>query len=123
MKQTVARQLLPAIVVALGILASTQIAALMPGSAWPSSPTLQAMVGPLILAVAIGMASLLSGRHPERTRWIVACILGGIVLAASAIIVIKDPAGVTTLLPILGAGVGFSALLPARRQDASRCAS
>lgn len=122
MNRAVWKALTPAIVVAAGILVSTQVAAMSVSAGLQMTPGLLAMAGSLVMASAVVMASLLSGRLQGRQNLAASFVLGGVILVASAIIVMKDPANVANMLPVLGAGVGFSVIVPTRRTDGARCA-
>ena len=88
----------PALLVAAALLASTFLAAgLAEQGAW-------VLVGPALLAVttvaADRYAAHLRGKSgPSPAAWLV----GASILLASAIVWAKDPALVTSLLPVLGA--------------------
>jgi len=120
MNRAIWKELTPAIVVAMGILASTQVAAMLVSSG------LLVMAGPLTMVVALVVASLLTsrlrGRDGGGRGLSVALILGGITLVVSAILALKDPANVADMMPILGAGMALPIIVSSRRPAGSRCA-
>jgi len=96
----VLQRLLPAIVLALGILAGTAVSAWLEDSGW------LVMAGPLVLAGSLVAAGVLAQRRCDasaaRTR--AAIGVGAIFVVAAAIIAWRDPARVANIVPLLGAG-------------------
>lgn len=108
--------LVPSLILALGILASAGVASIVPASGW------LVMAGPLVMALAMIAAGLvdwrLNGTYPGKLK--VALILGAIFLLASSIVALRDPSRVSTLLPILGAGAAFPLIASADRRARGR---
>ena len=100
------RNLLPSLILALGILGATALSVRMTESGW------WVLTGPLVLAAATVTASVLSFRlRPTPRRGTgVALALGAILVVAAAIVALKDPARVPDMVPILGS-LAFVVLL------------
>jgi len=92
--------LIPALVLAGGILAATAVAAAAPGLGT------SALAGPLVLVASILLVGELVRRQPGAPRGSrpAAAILGGAALLASALVAGSDPSRMAELLPLLGAG-------------------
>ncbi|MHC4845528.1 MAG: hypothetical protein ACYTCU_05130 [Planctomycetota bacterium] len=101
------RRLLPAILLALGILAGTAVAAALSHAGW------WVMAGPLVLGACIAVAGALEQRQG------VAVAVGAIFVLAAAIVALRDPARVPDAVPLLGAG-GLVVLLRPRHCARSR---
>jgi hypothetical protein len=102
----------PSLLVAAGILLSTLLAGLAARSGW------LVLAGPLLLALAVVSADLLSARLRGKSARPspAALLLAGSFLLACAIVALRDPGLVKTLPPILG-GAAWVALL---RRDGGR---
>jgi len=105
----------PILLLALGIIASTVVAWLLPHSAW------LALVGPAIMAAAlVGASALFPRPHGvRRTAIRQAVILGVALLVAGVIVIRKDPALLAPLLPILGGGAAAIVATTALRDTTS----
>jgi peptidoglycan/LPS O-acetylase OafA/YrhL len=90
--------LLPSLVLAGGILASTAVAVAVPDTrGWM-------FAGPVVLAACVYVASRLAVRAGcGAGNRVTAAVLALIVLATAAII--GDPAGIAEMLPLLGGGM------------------
>ena len=108
--------LVPSLILALGMLASSGIAVITSASGW------LVMTGPLVMVLAMAGASLvdyrLSGAYPGTLR--VTLILGAVILLAGAIVAGRDPGRVATLLPILGASATLPLIINAARRTRER---
>ena len=108
--------LVPSIILALGMLASSGVAVITSASGW------LVMAGPLVMALAMAGAGLvdyrLSGAYPGTLR--VALILGAAILLAGAIVAGRDPGRVATLLPILGSSASIPLIMSAARWTRER---
>lgn len=96
----VARRLLAAIVLALGLLAGTAVSAMLSDSGW------LVMAGPVLVACAIVGACAVEQwqREGGRARMWAAVGVGAIYIAATVIVGWSDPASVVNVVPLLGAG-------------------
>ncbi len=109
--------LVPSLIVALGVVAATYVASLSAESGW------LVMMGPLALALAVVSADLLAARlrGASLVPSPAALILSGTSVVASAIVAFRDPSDVATLIPIVGAGSWVTLLmLPDNRRKACR---
>lgn len=99
MKRTSWSDLVPNILLAIGILTSTWIAVVTAESGW------WVLAGPLIMALALVGTTVLGyrWRGASRDTVRVALIMATALLLASAIVALRDPSGVASMLPVLGA--------------------
>ena len=90
----------PSLLLAAGVIASTIVAWLLSRSSW------FVLTGPAIMAITlVGASALTPLPHAVRQKAIRrAIILGAALLLASAMAVMKDPALVALVIPILGGG-------------------
>jgi hypothetical protein len=105
--------LLPALVLAAGILAATSISFFTTESRW------LALVGPLALAGTVVAARAIGrGARKAQPEWLSTTVISAVSLfVAGAIVAVADPAGVPLILPVLG-GASVIAL-----DRPSRCAA
>jgi uncharacterized membrane protein SirB2 len=108
---------IPSVLVAVGVIVSTAVSVATAEAGWLT------LAGPGILALTMVGAWALGNRQPEASRagLRLVLILAAAVLMASVIAALGDPAHVSTLMPILGAGAGFP--LARSLQDAQRRAA
>ena len=102
----------PSLLLAAGVIASTIAAILLSHASW------LVLVAPTCMAVVLIWASVLIARPQDAHRKALwpALILGASLLLASVIVVVKDPALLAPLMPVLGGGAaGTVATLPMRR--------
>jgi len=102
------RDLTPSILVAVGIVASTFVAARAAGFGW------LVLAGPLLLALAVVGADVLNARlrgESPSPSW-AALIMGGSCLLAGLIVTLRDPALVKTIMPIIGMAAWVTVLRP-----------
>jgi hypothetical protein len=88
----------PSLLVGVGIVVATFVAALAADSGW------FVLAGPLFLALAVVGADMLSSRlrgKSSRPSW-TALLLGGSFLWAGLIVAFRDPSLVKTLIPVVG---------------------
>lgn len=108
------RALLPALLLAAGILGATALSLSSATSlAW-------ALAGPLALAIVVLAARWLGNRLLVRTdSYRSAMILAGAVFVAGALVAFADASSVPMLMPILGACA--ATVLVSRRYEEKRC--
>jgi len=99
--------LIPSLVVGVGIILSTFIAMLTADSGW------LVLVGPLVLALAFVGADMLDSRQRgESLRPSPgALIVGSAVLLTGLIVTLRDPNLVRTLFPVIGPAIWVTLLL------------
>jgi hypothetical protein len=88
----------PSLLVGVGIVVATFVAALAAESGW------LVLAGPLLLALAVVGADVLGSRlrgKSLRPSW-TALLLGGSFLWAGLIVALRDPILVKTLIPVVG---------------------
>jgi hypothetical protein len=110
------RDLSPSILVAVGIVVSTFIAARAAGSGW------LVLTGPLLLALAVVGADVLNARlrgASSAPSW-AALFMGGSCLLAGLIVTRRDPTLVKTLMPIIGMAAWVTVLRPESGSKACR---
>jgi hypothetical protein len=110
------RDLSASLLVAVGILVSTFVAAREAGSGW------LVLTGPLLLALAIVGADVLNARlrgESSSPSW-AALFMGGSCLLAGLIVARRDPALVKTFMPIVGMAAYVSVLRPASGRKACK---
>jgi hypothetical protein len=102
------RDLSSSLLVAIGILVSTFVAARAAGSGW------LVLAGPLLLALAVVGADVLNARlrgESSGPSW-AALLMGGSCLLAGLIVTLRDPSLVKTLMPIIGMAAWVTVLRP-----------
>ena len=94
----------PSLLLAFGVIASTIVTWLLSHLSW------LVLVGPAIMAITlIGASALIPVPHHVRRKGIRrAIILAAALLLASAIVVMKDPAHLALVIPILGGGTAVA---------------
>jgi hypothetical protein len=99
-------EIIPALVFAIGILASTLVAVLASGSGWLIAAST------LLFVVSLLGADVLSSRFRGESLAPspIAMLLAVAFLVACGIVAVRDPALVATLIPVLGGGSGVSLL-------------
>jgi len=116
MKHTRLMGLVPSIILALGMLASTLVMVIDATSGWLVA------AGLLVLALAMLGATVLDhrlhGALPGRLRpALLACV---VILLAFVILALRDPSRVATLMPILGAVAVIPLLTSGTQRDRDR---
>lgn len=106
----------PALMVGVGILVSTFVAAL--ATAW------WVLAAPVLLALAVVGADVVRSRLRGMTSGPspTALLLTGAILLAGLSVTLRDPALVKTLLPLVGAAA-WAVLLPHSRNRRTPCAN
>jgi hypothetical protein len=110
------RDLSASMLVAVGILVSTFVAARVAGSGW------LVLAGPLILALAVVGADVLNARlrgESSSPSWAV-LLMGGACLLAGLIVAFRDPASVKAFMPIIGMAAYVTVLRPESGRKACR---
>jgi uncharacterized membrane protein SirB2 len=99
--------LVPSLLLATGIIASTVVAVLTSESGW------FVLAGPVVMAFAVVGASALVNRSRGDSQGAlrVALILGAVLLLAGAILALRDPSRVVMMMPVLGAGAAASVVV------------
>jgi hypothetical protein len=107
MKRTLSN-LVPALLLAVAILAATALAAAAPHAPWTAA------AGPLLLALAIAGTDLIQRRHGAGRRFLPspsALLLAAAILAASGIVASGGVARLAAAMPILGTGASLPVIL------------
>lgn len=92
--------LVPAVLLALGVILATAV------SVWAADSQWLVLTGPLVLALALLGADALTSRlrgEPFVPSWL-GLVMGAVFLGASLIVALADPTRVALLIPVLGAG-------------------
>ena len=115
-----ALRLVPSLLLAAGILASTGVAvALGAAGSW-------LIVSPALMAAALLAAGFVEFRWLEAPRrtFVMASIHGAAILVVGAISILHDPGATAQLMPILGAGSAgvFAALHSTGKKTGTACA-
>ncbi len=99
--------LVPSLLLAVGVVASTAVAVLAAESGW------FVLAGPLVMALAVVGASILGYQlyGDSRDTFRGALILGAALLLAGAIVTLRDPSLVAMLMPVLGGGAAAFVVL------------
>lgn len=111
--------LVPAILLALGVIVATAVAVWTADSQW------LVMTAPLVLALALLGADALSSRlrgEPFVPSWL-GLVMGVVFLGATLIVALVDPSRVALLIPVLGgacAGTMFTLDAQVRRTACRR---
>ena len=94
----------PSLLLAVGVIASTIVAWFLSHSSW------LALLGPAIMVITpIAASALLPQPHDVRRKALRrAVILGGFLLLASAIVVMKNATLLSFVIPILGGGAAVA---------------
>ena len=107
--------IVPSLLLAGGIIASTIVVSLLRDSSW------LVLSGPALMAVivigAAAMSPVKNGLRKSALR--VATILGAALIGAGAILILKDPGLLLLMMPVLGAGAagGLVAVSPRGTDD------
>ena len=109
-KITIWKSLLPSIVLAIGILASSAIAKQTTDSGW------MVLAGPLIMVVSVVIASVLGTRltGTNTSTFRIALMLGALTVVTAGILWFRDPARLAEAMPMLGVAVAFPFILKPR---------
>ena len=108
------KSLLPSIVLALGILASSAVARQTADSGWV------VIAGPLIMVLSVIVASILGRRlnQTDTSTFRVAVMLGAVIVVTAGILWFRDPSRLAEAMPMLGVAVAFPFILNSRsRRD------
>ena len=115
-KRTIWKDLLPSIVLAIGILASSAVAKQTTESGW------MMIAGPLIMVLSVVVASVLGTRltGTGTSTFRTALMLGAVIVVTAGILWYRDPARLAEAMPMLGVAVAFPLILKPRGRG-DRC--
>ena len=110
------RELFPSILLALGILASTAVAASVSADGWT------VMAGPVVLVLSMIAAVLVDSRLPGTPpgSWRSATIMCSVILLAGLLVLLRDPSRMASLMPLVGASAAMPLILSAARRERDR---